>query len=213
VLDTPRAPSAREILAAPSLRNVLIACILAAIAAGAAATYVLRAAPVYQSAETLLIDQPRAINAPGGEGVVTKLNVLRTKYAALVRTELVVAPVSEATGVGAGEVASSLGAVVPPQALLFQVTARSDDPATAEQLAAAAAAELREYLDGEQAIAGIPEADRIVLTTATAARPGAKVEPTVQRAITVAAAAGVLALGAAYVAIQLVTAARPPRPR
>jgi capsular polysaccharide biosynthesis protein len=212
-LDTPRPPSAREILRAPSLRNVLVAAVLAAIAAGAAALFVLQGSAVYQSAETLLIDQPRAVAAPGGEGVVTKLNMLRSKYAALVRTELIVAPVSDATGVAPGEVAASLGALVPPQALVFQVTARSSTPERAAELATAAADELRTYLDAEQAAADIPEADRMVLTTATAARPGGKVEPTPQRAITVAAAAGALALGIAYVAIQLATARSSHSPR
>lgn len=195
-------------LAAPSLRNVLIACILAVLAAAGAGAFVLRGDVVYQSAETLLIDQPRAINAPGGEGVVTKLNLLRSKYAALVRTELIVGPVSRDTGIGPGEVVSSLGASVPPQALLFQVTARSTTSARAQELASSAAEALREYLDEEQADADIPVADRIVLTTATAARPGAKVEPTVDRAVTVAGAAGAMALAAAYVLIQLVAAQR-----
>jgi capsular polysaccharide biosynthesis protein len=198
----------REALGSPSLRNVLIAAILGALIAGASAAWVLNGDPVYQSGATLLIDQPKLIAAPGGEGAVAKLNALRSKYVGLLRTEVVVEPVAEATGIPAGEIAGSVGAAVPPQSLLFVVTARSGSPQRAQAIAAGASAGLLDYLEQEQSAAGIPADDRITLTVVTEARPGGKVEPTVGRAISVAAAAAVLAMGLAYVAVQLVTTSR-----
>jgi capsular polysaccharide biosynthesis protein len=198
--------SVRDALGAPSLRNVLVAAILGALVAAVSAALVLRGDAVYQSGTTLLIDQPRVVAAPGGEGVLAKLTLLRSKYVGLLQTELVVLPVAEATNIAPGEIAGAVGAVVPVQSLLFQVTARSSSPARAQEIAAGAGEGLVEYVEREQEAADIPAGEQIILTVVSEAGPGGKVEPTVRRAISVAAAAAVLAMGLAYVAIQLVTA-------
>lgn len=201
-------PTPREALSAPSMRNLLAAAVIACLAAAGGAAFVLRAAPTYQSTEVLLIDQARAVTSPGGEGAVTKLNLLRAKYAALIDTEAIAVPVSERTGSALGEVVGAVGATAPPQSLLLMVTARVPSDEKAQRLASATADELIAYLDDEQEAAAIAPADRITLTTVTEAGPGRVVAPTASRAIAVALGAAALALAAAYVAIQLLTAPR-----
>ncbi|HYD10052.1 MAG TPA: hypothetical protein VEA78_08110 [Acidimicrobiales bacterium] len=200
--------SVRDALWTASLRNIIVAGIIGAMIAGLSAALVLRGDASYQSAATLLIDQPRIVAAPGGEGVIAKLTLLRSKYVGLLQTGLIVSPVAEETGIPPGEIAGAVGAVTPPRSLLFQVTARSHSPSRAQEIAAGASEAIVDYVEQEQLDAEIPDDEQIILSVINEARPGGKVEPTVRRAISVAAAAAVLGMGLAYVAIQLATAPR-----
>lgn len=200
--------SLRDVLGTASLRNIIVAAIVGAMIAALSAALVLRGDVVYRSATTLLIDQPRVVAAPGGEGVIAKLTLLRLKYAGLLGTELVIAPAAEATGIPPAEIAGAVGAVTPATSLLFQVTARSDSSTRSQEIASAASEAIVEYVEREQDDAGIPDDEQIILTVIDEAQPGGKVEPTLERAMSVASAAAVLGMGLAYVAIQLATTPR-----
>lgn len=187
-------PPARPVL---DVRALFAAALVALVVAGASAGVVLARADVYRSNQVLIIDQTRAISL-SGEGVVTKLGMLRQKYAGLLRTEVIVRPVAAATGLPVGDVAGALHAVVPPQSLLLAVQADAHDASQAKRMASAGAEELSRYLDHEQDTAGVATADRITLRTVTSARDGVKVEPTRSRALRAAVVGGLVALGLVY---------------
>jgi capsular polysaccharide biosynthesis protein len=196
-----------DALVNPMSQSLVAAAIAGLLLASLSVVVVLGRPATYQSNDVLLIDQTRALSL-SGEGVVTKLVLLRAKYAGLLHTETILRPVSESTGIPIGEVNASLRAAAPPQSLLVNVIAQNRDPKRAAQLATAGAAQLTKYLDDEQAGANIPVEDRITLKTVTAARPGGKVTPTGKRAFSAAVVAGLIGLVITYVVVQLFLGAR-----
>jgi capsular polysaccharide biosynthesis protein len=192
----------------PSVTNVVIAVAVALLAGAVVAAVVLQRDPVYRSAATLAIDQPQAIAASGDVGVIEKLNRLLPKYAALVRTIRISAPVAEATGAPPGQVAGSIGATPLGQALLLLTTAQSGDRAQARELAQATAEQVIAYADQEQEADSIPAEQRFHFELIQAAGPAAKISPSDDDAQAAGLVAAAIALVGTYVLAQVMTARR-----
>ncbi len=156
----------------------------------------------YQSSAVVMIDQPRAIAAVPSPGVLEKLSRLRLKYAGLLRTRELQAPIAESVGVAPGVVASTLQVNVSGESLLLQLAGRSADPDRAEAVARAAADQLIAYAEQEQTDAGIPGDQRFAFRVVTPAETARDVtDQRARLAPLVASALGlVVALGAALVA-------------
>ena len=175
-------------------------------------SYVIRKPPVYASNSVLLIDQPGVIFSAGGDTAIIKLGLLRTKYASLIKTEVVTRPVAEATGIPEGKVAGSLVALSPPQSLLLVIGARGGRAQETQALATAAAKEISSYLKAEQNKVGLPPDKEVTLTEVQPAVLGVQIEPTSSRALQDGLAAGVISLVLIYVAVQLLTGRPTSRP-
>ena len=174
---------------------VLIAAVIAGVLGGAlGASSVLRQTARYASRSILLIDQPKAIVGAAGEGPITKLNVLRTKYALLAKTRRVTGDVAQRTGFPEGVIGAAITVSVPGPSLLLIVEARTFDPERARIIADATAEALSALVKSEMEAAKIAEADRIVMTVVAPAQRGAKFEPTRGRAMSIGTLAGILSL-------------------
>jgi capsular polysaccharide biosynthesis protein len=197
-----------EALLSPRLFNLVLSAFAAVLAAALAVASVNRQPPVYASAASVLIDQPRQVLQSDAEGVVLKLNLLRQKYAALADTELIAAPAAEKLGIPEGAVAGHVTVIPIADTLLFYVASRSSAAAQAPRIAQAVAEQLITYTDQDQDAHQIPQDQRIILTIVTKAGPAAKVEPTKKRALNDALASALVALAVSYAFLQLVTTRR-----
>ncbi|MGH2727398.1 MAG: hypothetical protein ACRDKS_10565 [Actinomycetota bacterium] len=164
------------------------------LAGGLGASAVLRQPARYASRTLMLIDQPFVIAAAGGEGPISKLNQLRAKYALLARTSRVTGGVAKRTGFPAGAIAGAVNVTLPGPSLLLIVEARTNDPARSRVIADATAEELAGLVKGEMEAAKVPQNQWIVLSVVSPAQPGAKFEPSRNRAVTVGTLSGILSL-------------------
>lgn len=176
------------------LLRALVAAVLAVFIGSAAAAAVPDPAARYESRAVLLIDQPTRIAQSGDEGVIVKLIRLRVKYADLLRTDPLAAPVAEEVGVDLATAKSGLRAEIPVQSLLLRVVGSADDPETAQALAVAGAEVVQQYAAEEQAADDVAPADRIEFTLVDGADPGRAVDQPRARRLTVAAVSGALAI-------------------
>jgi capsular polysaccharide biosynthesis protein len=190
----------------------LVAAIGGILAMALGYSYVTRKPPVFASSSVLLIDQPGVIFSAGGDTAIIKLGLLRTKYASLIKTEVVTKPVAESTGFSEGEVSRSLVALTPAQSLLLVIGARAGSAQETEALASAAAKEIATYLRAEQDRAGLPADKDVTLREVQPAVLGVQIEPTSSRALQDGLAAGVISLILIYVAVQLLTGRPTSRP-
>jgi hypothetical protein len=175
-----------------------LALILALAAGFAAAAWNESKPHVYQSSAALLIDQGSALTFARDEGLVTKLGVLRYKYADQVSTTTFAGVVAGKTGMRPGLVHGALSAQVPLRSLLLNVTARSTDQSLPQKIAQAAAQQLSEDLDNEQRVAGVAAKARVTLTLVSPAQPAVHISPSRKRSQQLAAGAfGAVLLGAA----------------
>lgn len=173
---------------------------------------VLRQREIFEASSLLVIDQSRAVAAAGSEGIVGKLNKLRAKYAALLRTAVIVEPVGEKLGLPPGQVVASLRASLPGNSLIIIVVARTPRSSRAKQIADAAAEELVLYLKREMEVNKVPVEEHITLTVVQSAPPGRKVEPTRSEAIQSGATNGGIALVLTYGLFQAIFSRRSRRP-
>lgn len=174
---------------------VVIAAVIAGVLAGAlAATVVLRQPKRYVSRSILQIDQPNVIVSAGSEGPISKLNVLRLKYALLAETKRVTAGVAKRTGFPEGGIAAAVNVVLPGPSLILIVESRANDPARARTIADATAAELVALVKAEMDAAKIPQEDRIFMIVVGPAQLGVRFEPSRGRAVTNGTLAGILSL-------------------
>ena len=159
----------------------------------------------------LVIDQPGLIAKAVSEGVLVKLNQLRVKYSLLARTAQVTKPVADKTGLPQGLIAGAINVVLPGPSLVLIVEARAPQPPIARVVADAIAEQLIALIKSEQDSAKIAADVRIVLSIAAPAQPGVKVLPTRDRAMTVGALWGVLALSATIALVETLGALRKKR--
>jgi uncharacterized protein involved in exopolysaccharide biosynthesis len=168
----------------------IIAGILGALLfAGVGYVATLRAPAAYLSQAVLVIDQPIPIAGASGEGIIVKLNALRVKYLFLARTQTFTKPVAEKLKIPFGEVARSVFVTAPGPSLGMFVSAKTGSPQRSQQIANAMAEQLITYVRKEQEAAKVSPAQRIVFTVVDSADPGRKIQPSVQRARSVAALA------------------------
>jgi capsular polysaccharide biosynthesis protein len=192
----------------PSTRNLVVAAAIAVAVAAATASGVLLASPTYQSRVTLAIDQPTAIARSADSGVIEKLDRLRLKYAGLVDTAPIAGEVSGDLRLKLDDVRDRVSVGIGPESLLLFPTAQGDSKVEAERLAQAIADRLRSYAADEQERDGIPTDERFVLEQIEPATSGDKIAPTKRAAVALGGFAALVALGGAYVGLQLWTARR-----
>ncbi len=138
---------------------------------------------VYRSTATLLIDQRPALFATGSEGVIGELSQLRIKYTSLVGTQAFAAPVAQQAGLPLRDVAGTLSATADLNTLLITVSARSSSAQRAHTIAKTASTYLSDYIAHEQSGLGVKPKDQVSLTVVTPASNGAKVAPSVKKAL------------------------------
>lgn len=190
-----------------SIRNFTYALLAAVLAAGLSAAVTLRAPAEYRSAAVLLIDNPLALATAGDDATVNKLQQLRGKYAALANTELIAAPVADELGMSVGAVIDSTVVEPTPATLSLLVTAKGDDAARTQALAAAMSTEIGTYVQAEHETYGVAQADRFSIRVVQEASPAIQTSPSSDRALSSAAVAFLVVLAVAYLALQLL---RPP---
>lgn len=181
--------------------------VLAFVLAGAVGAYGERHRGLtYASNEVLFIDQPLVIAASKDAGTIDKLARLRSQYAALLQTGVVADDIASRTGRSPGDVSSSVSALPAPTSLLIVLTAQDRDRAKAVALASASGDALIQYAATSQAQAGVPTAQRVVLSVVTPAH-GAHTVTRGKRAVaTVAVVLGLLGAALVYVVISLLGA-------
>jgi hypothetical protein len=193
----------------PLVQHVSVALLAGAIAAGLGGYAVKRQRPVFASAAAVLMDQPQ-LTATGDPGIFRKISGLRFKYASLVQTAKVSAPVAERLKLPEPLVVRSVQATVDPRDLLIRFIARARQPRVAQQLAQATAEQVIQLVSDDQEAAKIPPDQRMTVTVVDPARPAVRISPLRRTMITVAATAGALAFLAVLGGLQLL--GRPRRP-
>jgi uncharacterized protein involved in exopolysaccharide biosynthesis len=187
---------------------ILIACV---VAAGGALVVRHRSTPTYQSAASLLIDQPQAIAASLDAGIILKLGAVRIKYSELLATEVIAGPTASRLGLPEGYVAASLFSVVNPGSLLLVIGARGRDPLVTQREAEAAAEQVALTASAEQSANQIPVLQRYVFRLVIPASRGGKLPQSKKRMAAVGGGLGVVAGAAAYLLLQLLSFRREPR--
>jgi len=194
-------------LSSPTGGVLLVVAIVGLLVAGTTSAALQRRDPAYESTQALLIDQPRALAAAPSGDLIAKLASLRIKYVSLLRSDAVIDPAAEESGLPAGVVAGSVRAAAPPESLLIVVVGRSDEPEVATEVAASVAGSLQRYLAAEQERLGVPAEDQITLTPLRDASPAGKVEPTVSRSVSLGVVGGLVAAALVYLVLGLSSAA------
>lgn len=182
--------------------NFVAAVIIAFLVAGLAAVVVLTRPAKYESTAAIAVDQPSLI-ASGGDRVIDKLARIRVKYAPLLKTDVVTDPLAKQLGTTPEDLRSSLSATTPADNILILVRATTGSRSQSQNFAAKAAEFLSKYAADEQARDNVPANQRFDLVVVDQARPGTKTEPSATRALAVTVVAGLIALGLAYVVLQL----------
>ena len=197
-----------ESIKRPTRLAILLAIIVGLLAGAGAAAAIWKQPPRYQSVATLTIDQPLAIVQAGSEGVITKLNDLRAKYATLLYTSLFTDPIASELRLSKEEVAGSITVGAPGPSLVLFIASRTKDPTTSKMIAQHLAEHLVTYIKLEQEHASIRPIDRIIFSIVVPAGEGVKVEPTKKRAGAIGAVAAAFVFGATYVFVQFLVARR-----
>jgi len=182
--------------------NFVAALICALLVAGLAAALVLTRPAKYESTAAIAVDQP-ALIASGGDRVIDKLQRIRVKYAPLLRTDVMTAPLAKELGTTPANVRSTLSATTPADNVLILVKARSGSRTESQNYASKAADFLSTYAKDEQARDSVPAAQQFQLVVVDQARPGTKTDPSPAKALAIAVVAGLIALALVYVALQL----------
>jgi hypothetical protein len=180
-------------------RVYVVAVVLGLLAAVGAGVRVGLRPDKYESVAALAIDQPRAIAASGDAGVVNKLSSLRLKYTGLLPTEAFAERLTAPTGMSTNTIRHALFARTSGGSLILEVGARTATPERSHSLAQAAANGLVNYVQEEQATAGIPEDQRFTMTVVTPASVARKVVPTVKQQVGAAGLAGLIVFAAVLV--------------
>lgn len=203
------APRVRIALERFSLRNLVLALVAAVLLAGMAAAWSLRAPDRYESVAVLIIDNPLALARSGDDATVNKLQLLRGKYATLAATEVIAGPVAESLGLTPGEVIGRTSVLPLPSTLTLVVVADGSRQAGTQELAAAMADGIGEFVEDEHERFGVPAADRFAIDVVQPATRASKVSPTAAAALTSALVVFAIAIAVVYLALQLL---RPPVP-
>lgn len=170
----------------------ILALALALLAGAGAALYQNSRPATYQSAATLLIDQPLTVAVADNDGPLAKLQRLRYQYASLLPTDLIAGPVGRQLNLPTATVEGSLSSVVNPVSFTLVVVARGGDAGRTSLIAQAAASQLTSYVAQQQQDASIPQTSRVVLTEVVTPRAGVKVAPTTNKEVVSAVVAFVV---------------------
>jgi capsular polysaccharide biosynthesis protein len=182
--------------------NFVAALICGLLVAALAGAIVLTRPAKYESTATIAVDQP-ALIASGGDRVIDKLQRIRVKYAPLLKTVVMTGPLAKQLGTTPANLRGTLSATTPTDNVLILVKATTGSRSQSQNYAAKATDFLASYAKDEQARDSVPAAQQFQLVVVDQARPGTKTEPSQARAVAFAVVAGLIALGAVYVALQL----------
>lgn len=197
---------ARGVVERFSFRNLTFAVGIAALLAALAAVVSLRAPERYESTAVLVIDNPRALATAGNDGTVNKLDRLRGKYATLASTEAIAGPVGRELGVPPRAIIGSTEVFAAPSTLALVVRARGGARDVAVARAQAMADGIVRYVEVEHEENDVPAEHRFVFEVVQPAAFAVQTSPSSERAQEAAVLTFVVALVAAYVALQLVRA-------
>lgn len=185
---------------------ILVPAIVGLIVGASAVVVVARRPVIYESRALVLVDQPGSAAASADFQVIDKLVRLRAKYAGLVITDRIAAPVAVELGIPVAAVRGRLFARPIENTTLVAILGRDRDAARARALAQAAAEQLAEDTADDQAQFSVPEPNRVILSIVTEAQRPIRQGATSTRLIGVAAVSGGLA--AVLVRIALVAGRR-----
>jgi capsular polysaccharide biosynthesis protein len=192
----------------PTIRNVAIA-VVAAVLVGAIAIAAVLARPAsYYSQATLLIDNPTQLAASADEGTIAKFSGLRAKYAALVDTPAIAAPVAKRLNIPIDKVYDATNTFLGVQSLVLVSSATAASPRQAQRIAQAVGDELSQYVQREHVRFNVPPPQRFTITVVNDAELGEKSTPTRRQALAVGVISGGLVLVGLYVLLELVGARR-----
>ena len=198
-----RADGLMDELRRPRAMSVALALVAAVLVAGVVVGVLRGGTGTYESRVVLLVDQTNAVVAAESDGVLAKLNAVRAKYQALARSRIVVDEVADELDESPGAVAGALFVDSRTAALTLAIGARTDDPVRSQQIAAAGAEALVEYVDDEQSEFNVPSGARITLEPLAEARPGVELERETSTVVLAAGLAAGLAAALVYLLLQL----------
>jgi hypothetical protein len=155
--------------------TAILALVLGLIAGAGAALYQRQRQIAYVSSAILFIDQPLIVATAPDAGPLQKLQLLRSQYTSLVKTDLIAGPASRQVNLPKAEVAGDLFATAPPLTFTITIAATAHSRSESGQIAQAAAAQLISYVAKSQAHLGIRPTARVVLTEPTAPQNGTRV--------------------------------------
>jgi len=160
----------------------------------------------WTSTTTMMIDDPYQLATAGDQGELLKLNSLLVKYAGILQTDVIARPIAQQLGLSVSQVLSSVSADNNPatETLLLPITATAATPALARSLATAAANELTDYVQIQNAEFHIPPQDQFTLTTVDPASTPVRHGPSNTKAASDAVAVAVVVFLIGLVATQLV---------
>ena len=187
--------------------TLVVTVLVGVVVAALAGANTLNNDAVYRSRTLLSIDQPVGLAASVDGGLLDKLSRLRLKYADLVATPEIASGAAADLGIPVGQVASAVSTDAPQLSLTLVITARSHDRQMAVDIANASARSLVDYVANELETAGVEPAQRYEFKVLTPAVRAEKIEPTRDSALRAAVSFGLLALGATYVAFEVLGAA------
>jgi capsular polysaccharide biosynthesis protein len=145
-------------------RWVAVVALATFLVTGAAGALVVRqGARTYRSTAVLSIDQPSVLLGTAEPGPVLKLQSLRSQYAALLTTQLLLEPIATRVGRSATSVKDDLHVTAAKDSLLVDVAADGPDRTAARTLAEAAADVLITYVSRSQADAAVTRDQQVVL--------------------------------------------------
>ena len=189
-----------------SLRSLVFALVLGALAAAGGAAVALGRPSVYSSEASLLIDQPKLVQRATDQGPLQKLALLRFKYLGLATTPAIAGPAASTLGLTETHVANEIFVTAPPTSLLLIVTAQASTSSEARGVTNAVAHSIVDYTDREQGQIEVAPADRYEFAIVNPASSPVKIQPTKSKAAQTGVALGVVAMAFVYLLMQLVTA-------
>ena len=210
VLEAPRAaevPAWQRRLWAALRSTPVVALLVAFVGALLFAALVgaveLRGPTTYTATATMLVDDPYALATAGDAGQLLKLDSLRLKYAGLVDTDPIAAPVAARLHMPVSAVAGAVSATVQGESLLMPVSAVWSNPRLAVILANATAAQVTAYVQQEEQAFGVPANNRFTFTVIDPAVSATAHAPSKAKALTDEVAAAIGAFVLLFVAVQL----------
>lgn len=191
------------------VRSLVLLSVLAGLIVGALAVLVVANRPVtYQSRALVLVDQPGPLAASADGAVIDKLLRLRFKYAGLLITDRIAVPVAKELGIPLADVRGHVVAVPIANTTLLAILASDPDRERARPLAQAAAQQLADDTEADQARFSVPEEARIVVSIVTPAQQPQRLGASVGRLVGLAVLSG----GLAAVLVGIMLAVRRPGP-
>ena len=196
-----------ERLKRPSLASLVVVLGLAVVSSAGTGLLVKGLTPTYESSVTVELREPALFTEPG-PGPLIKLNGLRLRYAALVKTDVIAIPVAERLGMTVDEVLTTLDVIRTNESLILRPVARTEDPELAKRIVGAVATELIAFVEAEQKAEAVPLAARIEMRIIEQPKDAAKVSPTATRVFLSAAVAGLLVFLAGFIVQQILLGRR-----